>query len=222
MTHALEARLGAILRADPRRLACLEIAREACLAEGISDYLLAAGFVRNAVWDHLHDAAHSPLNDVDLIFMGLSQRESSALNTERPDDGNSQTAKHQEQRLLLALKSAALTRSRASAAEIPDNLTVDIPWEVKNQRRMHLKHGDAPYGSLIAAMAAWPEQETAVGVRLNPDGELEFQSSWGLESLFALKLTPAPGRSLAVFHQRLAQKDWLRRFPRLTVDVAKG
>lgn len=221
MTHALEARLGAILRADPGRLACLEIAREACLAEGISDYLLAAGFVRNAVWDHLHDAAHSPLNDVDLIFMGSPQSEDGALNTESPSDGNSQAAKHQEQRLLLALKSAALTRSRASAAEIPDNL-VDIPWEVKNQRRMHLKHGDAPYASLVEAMAAWPEQETAVGVRLNPDGELEFQSAWGLESLFALKLTPAPGRSLAVFQQRLAQKDWLRRFPRLTVDVAKG
>ncbi len=222
MTHALEARLGAILRADPRRLACLEIAREACLAEGISDYLLAAGFVRNAVWDHLHGAAHSPLNDVDLIFMGSPQSEDGALNTESPSDGNSQAAKHQEQRLLLALKSAALRRSRASAAEVPDNASGAIPWEVKNQRRMHLKHGDAPYGSLMAAMAAWPEQETAVGVRLNPDGELEFQSAWGLESLFALKLTPAPGRPLAVFHQRLAQKDWLRRFPRLTVDVAAG
>lgn len=53
------------LRADAERLAALREARELEL----SDWWLAAGFVRNLVWDQLHDYAQAtPLNDIDLIF----------------------------------------------------------------------------------------------------------------------------------------------------------
>jgi hypothetical protein len=34
----------------------------------LPDCWVAAGFVRNMVWDHLHNAATTPLNDVDVIF----------------------------------------------------------------------------------------------------------------------------------------------------------
>lgn len=35
---------------------------------GLPDCFIAAGFVRNKVWDHLHDIDSTPLNDVDVIY----------------------------------------------------------------------------------------------------------------------------------------------------------
>ncbi|WP_027859830.1 nucleotidyltransferase family protein [Marinobacterium jannaschii] len=37
-------------------------------ALGLPDCWVAAGFVRNGAWDHLHGYAASPLNDVDVIY----------------------------------------------------------------------------------------------------------------------------------------------------------
>lgn len=55
----------AILRADPLRWHLLEVVCALHLRDG----WIAAGFVRNAVWDHLHDRAPSaPTGDVDVIW----------------------------------------------------------------------------------------------------------------------------------------------------------
>lgn len=53
------------LQADERRMACLR----AVASLNLPDWCIAAGFVRNLVWDRLHgyeDA--SPLNDVDVLY----------------------------------------------------------------------------------------------------------------------------------------------------------
>jgi uncharacterized protein len=64
-TH-LQSRTEALLRADPLRMACLRAARELALP----DWALGAGFVRNLIWDHLHQKAVStPLNDLDLVYL---------------------------------------------------------------------------------------------------------------------------------------------------------
>nr|WP_300309440.1 nucleotidyltransferase family protein [Halomonas sp.] len=53
------------LKADAQRLAALERASELRLR----DWCLAAGFVRNLVWDRLHEYAQStPLDDIDLVY----------------------------------------------------------------------------------------------------------------------------------------------------------
>jgi len=58
-------RIIAILRADPVRWRLLGVV--ACL--GLPDSWIGAGFVRNAVWDHLHDRSPSPVTgDVDVIW----------------------------------------------------------------------------------------------------------------------------------------------------------
>ena len=47
-------------------MACLRLARELALP----DWALAAGFVRNLIWDHLHGSTEpTPLNDLDLIYL---------------------------------------------------------------------------------------------------------------------------------------------------------
>ncbi|WP_188112341.1 nucleotidyltransferase family protein [Salinicola aestuarinus] len=60
----LAADLRRILRNDAWRMARLAEAR----ALALPDWWLAAGFVRNAVWDHLHGGMSTPLNDIDLIY----------------------------------------------------------------------------------------------------------------------------------------------------------
>lgn len=77
----LQAHTEALLRADPLRMACLWAARELALP----DWALGAGFVRNLIWDHLHNKAEpTPLNDIDLIYLdpgdpeGVDEREHEA------------------------------------------------------------------------------------------------------------------------------------------------
>jgi hypothetical protein len=35
---------------------------------GLPDWWVGAGFVRNAVWDHLHGKPMTPLNDIDVLY----------------------------------------------------------------------------------------------------------------------------------------------------------
>lgn len=35
---------------------------------GLPDWWIGAGFVRNAVWDHLHGKPMTPLNDIDVLY----------------------------------------------------------------------------------------------------------------------------------------------------------
>lgn len=59
------ARLSAILRADPLRWRLLGVVA----ALDLPDCWIGAGFVRNAVWDHLHGRKPaSPSGDVDVIW----------------------------------------------------------------------------------------------------------------------------------------------------------
>jgi hypothetical protein len=62
---SLERRLGDIVLSDPTRGRVLAEVHELALPQS----LVAAGFVRNAVWDALHGYPRpTPLNDVDVIF----------------------------------------------------------------------------------------------------------------------------------------------------------
>lgn len=54
-----------IVQQDPLRMKALDCAR----VLNLQDYYLAAGFVRNMVWDHIHGyAIPTPLNDIDLVY----------------------------------------------------------------------------------------------------------------------------------------------------------
>lgn len=60
-----KADIAALLRADPVRWHLLDLVADL----GLTDAWIAAGFVRNAVWDNLHDRAPQlPTGDVDVIW----------------------------------------------------------------------------------------------------------------------------------------------------------
>jgi len=171
------------LREEPMHLQALEQARELAM----NDAWLAAGFVRNLVWDRLHGYAQAtPLNDIDLVYFN-------------PEDCTAQNDERLEQRL----------KERSP----------DFPWSVKNQARMHERHGHRPYTSSAQAMSYWVEVETAIGARINTDGQIELNAPLGLDALFNFSITPNPRHAIpAVFAQRVRDKGWLTLWPKLEVQ----
>jgi hypothetical protein len=81
---------------------------------------------------------------------------------------------------------------------------------------MHRRHNDPAYTSSLDAMRYWPEQQTAVGIRL--DGSRSVLSSFGLQSLFAGELSVGPYRSVGILRQRAEKKQWLQRWPKLRLQ----
>lgn len=169
---------------DPFRMRALHIARELDLP----DWCIAAGFVRNLVWDKLHGfEIPTPLEDIDLIYFDPAH-------ASRDHDRD------------IEAQLAALDSS--------------LPWSVHNQARMHEHNGDRPYFSSLDAMGFWVEQETAVGVRLGSNDEIEVISAFGLDGLFDKRITPNRTKrtGAAAFSARLTRKNWLWIWPELRVE----
>lgn len=182
----MEQRIITWLAEEPLHLRALTEVRKL----GLNDAWLAAGFVRNLVWDRLHgyDQA-TPLNDIDVVYFS-------------PENCSSLEDQRLEQRLLQS--------------------SPDLPWSVKNQARMHQRHGHAPYTSSAQAISYWVEVETAIGARMNPAGQIELNAPLGLEALFTFTITPNPRHAIpAVFVERISSKGWLTRWPELVVQAPR-
>ncbi|MCT7944930.1 nucleotidyltransferase family protein [Shewanella septentrionalis] len=193
---------------DCERVRALELALQCAKVHSMPQWCLAAGFVRNLVWDRLHGFELSPLNDIDLIYfcpLDISPERDLAIET------------------------------------YLNQLVPELPWSVKNQARMHVRNQDMAYTSCVDAMSYWPELETAIGVsyqavdtesddqtqiktetqtcvgmKNHPAScDIELVAPFGLNSLFALKLSANPKRALPVFDHRVATKGWLTRYPLL-------
>ena len=96
-----------------------------------------------------------------------------------------------------------------------------VAWSVKNQARMHLRNGDAPYASTSDAMRFWPETATAVAVRQAERGGFEIAAPFGLADLFGLVLRPTPrfaGERRPAYLERMKAKGWLETWPLLRVE----
>ncbi|QSX34853.1 nucleotidyltransferase family protein [Shewanella avicenniae] len=103
--------------------------------------------------------------------------------------------------------------SRAVERTYEQRLAALIPlnWSVKNQARMHLKHGHRPYHSVSDAMSYWPELETAIAVSLH-QGQLQLLDNCCLHSLMSLYLSPNPLANAESFQLRISSKGWLTHY----------
>lgn len=175
---------AALLQADPFRLACLQAVR----ALALPDWYLAAGFLRNAIWDAVHQQPMTALNDIDVVFFDRS------LQGDR----------------CLALEQALETRLQQQFS--------GQRFEVRNQARMHLKHGMAPYQNCADGIRRWVEQPTCVGVRLTADDQLQFYAPFGLALNWSLQVAINPDfPQPAVYQQRIQQKGWQQHWPGLQI-----
>ncbi|QIG49667.1 nucleotidyltransferase family protein [Nordella sp. HKS 07] len=96
-----------------------------------------------------------------------------------------------------------------------------LPWSVRNQARMHVRNGDAPYGSTADALRFWLDTPTCVAVRLDAQDRLEILAPYGLEDLFSMSIRPTPrGRTRkSTYTARIAEKKWHQRWPNVTVEL---
>ncbi len=178
-----EHQLIAIVQSDPQMMETLRAARSLHLP----DWWIGAGFVRNKVWDVLHDSEGTyPPTDVDVLYYDEND-----ATEERDTKLNAQLQK----------------------------LLPNAQWECVNQARAHVWHNHQPYGSSINALATWVETATAVAVRLEDDDTISVAAPYGLDDLFAMRVTPTPDADPDDFATRHVQKGWLTRWPKLTVST---
>jgi hypothetical protein len=114
--------------------------------------------------------------------------------------------------------------SRELEADIERRLGIlasGIPWSAKNQARMHLRNGDAPYRDTYDAVAHWAETATAIAAR-SATGRVEVMAPHGIDDLLALIVRPTPvfGHKMGIYRERVTGKDWPSRWPRLTINFA--
>lgn len=84
------------------------------------------------------------------------------------------------------------------------------PFEARNQARMHLKNGDAPYVDTFDALFGWMETPTAIAVRVDDAGTLHFLHPFGIDDLMMMQVRPTPRAvgCIEVYNERMAAKRW--------------
>lgn len=176
-----------IIENDPWRMEVLEAVRSLEL----SDWLIGAGFVRNPIWDYLHEynkQAHS--TDIDIAYFD-------------PYDLTEETEiKYQN--------------------ELKKKINAD--WSVTNQARMsEINNQKEKYTSTEDAISHWPETATAIGVTLLTNNKLKLIAPYGVDDLISLNLrmTPKFGDGIEAFKARVQKKQWLLKWPKLKVIIAK-
>jgi hypothetical protein len=151
----------------------------------LPDWCIAAGFLRNRVWDHLHGIAPArPPVDIDVIYFDAS------------DPAGEHEAEY-EARL---------------GAILPG-----LPWQVRNQARMHVRKDLPPHLSTADAMTFWLESVTPVGVRLEADDRLTVVAPLGVDDLLGLVCRPTSyGRARrAEYDARIEAKRWGELWPKV-------
>jgi uncharacterized protein len=181
-------RLEAILRNTPWFMEALLAARRVAAP----DWLIGAGAIRNAVWDHLHGFSEpTPLADIDLVFF----------------DSND-TSVDRERQVEKALRSqlGGVPWEARNQAAVHLWFPQKFGYEVE------------PFGSTAEAIASWPETATSVAVRLNEDDDLTVVAPCGLGDLLGMVHRRNPARvTVEEYERRLATKRIAERWPRVTI-----
>jgi hypothetical protein len=170
-----------IIAQDPVAMKQLRAAR----ALALPDWCIAAGFVRNRVWDHLHGISPPRLPvDIDVIYYDASD-----------------VSKEREQEHETAL----------------DRLMPGLPWQVRNQARMHVWKGLPQHKDTADSMIYWLESVTGIGVRLEADDTLSVIAPLGTDDLLNLRCRPTPfgQKQRHEYDERIATKRWRELWPKV-------
>jgi hypothetical protein len=187
-TDASVERLEAILRSTPWFMEALLAARRVAAP----DWLIGAGAIRNAVWDHLHGYSEpTPLADIDLVFFDSTD---TSVDSERQ------------------VEEALMRRLRGVPWEARNQAAVHLWFPRKFGYEVE------PFGSTAEAIASWPETATAVAVRLNEDDDLTVVAPCGLGDLLGMVHRRNPARvTVEEYERRLATKRIAELWPRVTI-----
>lgn len=99
----------------------------------------------------------------------------------------------------------------------------DVPWSVKNQARMHLVNGFAPYTSSIDAISKFPETATALGVKLDQKGQVILTAPYGIHDVLHLEIRPTEnfkeGEYRKIYEKRVRKKEWKTTWSKIVVHI---
>jgi hypothetical protein len=177
-----------IIRGEPVLMAVLEGLR----ALDLPDPLLASGAIYNTVWNVLTGRpALTGIKDADVVYF-----DDSDLSYEAED--------------------AVIRRAAARFDGLP------IPVEVRNQARVHIwfpqKFG-TPYPQLRSSaemMLYFASRTHAVAARLEADDSISIFRPFGLDDIFAFRVTPNPALDNRRTHQEKAERN-KAIWPELTI-----
>ncbi len=153
---------------------------------------IAAGCIRNTVWSVLSQQPVTFSSDIDVVYFDPQQ-----------------PAQHD--------------------LEIQSQLQQQYPqyqWQVKNEVYMAQYNfaDQSPFKSVADAIGHFVETATCVGAYLDTDNKLQLIAPHGLSDLVQFKCRPVPylkqdAKHLAVFKQRILQKNWQQKYPKLSVSL---
>lgn len=179
--------LAALIRHDAARWHALGCVR----ALGLDDGWIAAGFVRDAVWDHLHDRApRPPTGDVDVIWFDV-------MRTDRDLD-------------------RALERAlAASAPGYRWSVKNQARMHLRNGDSPYRSAADAmrywPETATAVAIRRTAGNACEIAAPFGLD------DLFGLRLVPTAGFVP---HKRAIFDRRVAEKSWLTRYPRLRDPAA--
>jgi hypothetical protein len=175
--------VAALMLADPRRMRMLRSVR----ALQLPDCWVGAGFVRSAVWDHLHGRAPGEVgSDIDVVW-------------------------YDPQRTGGAFDSAIEHQLARDNPEAPWSVKNQADMHERNGDRPYGSTADAmAHWPETATAVAVRLQDGAIEIAA-PFG-LE-----DLFALVLRPTPPFRGDKLPVFHGRIATKRWLERWPKLVI-----
>lgn len=164
----------AIIRRQPVLMTILERLRDMALP----DPLLGSGAIYNSVWNELTGRpALTGIKDADVVYF---------------DD--SDLSYEAEDRVI-----------RLAAERFGD---LPLPVEVRNQARVHLwfeqKFG-FPFAPLVDARASllrYASKTHAVAARLEADDRMTIDAPFGLDDMFAFRVTPNPAADNRLTHDK--------------------
>ena len=151
----------------------------------LPDWCIAAGFVRNRVWDHLHGIVPARLPvDIDVLYYDAAD---------------------------IAREREAGLEARLGA------LMPGLPWQVRNQARMHIWKGLPQHRDTADSMTCWLETVTPVGVRLEAEDSLSVIAPLGTDDLLNLRCRPTEfGHARRPeYDERVAAKRWRELWPKV-------
>ncbi|VDG19421.1 hypothetical protein MUDAN_BIHEEGNE_01167 [Lactiplantibacillus mudanjiangensis] len=152
---------------------------------------LAAGSLRNTVWSILSQQPVVFKSDIDVVF----------FDPQSPVERD---------------------------LELYQQLQQQYPqyrWQVKNEVYMHHYNfaNQAPFKSVSDAIGHFVETPTCIGAYLDGDNALQLIAPHGLHDLTHWICRPVPylrddADHMAVFKQRIMQKNWQQQYPQLIVE----
>ena len=157
----------------------------------LPDWYIAAGAVRNTVWNYLHAyPTTSHQKDIDVVYF-----DSSDMDGEREKSSEEFLRKKSPN-----LKWEVVNQARAHLFE-------------------HGQATCPPVKSSCESIAYWSEIPTCVGIRLKDGDSFTICAPHGLDDLMNLVVRPIPipYQNLSLYQERITEKKWDRFWPKLRI-----